>query len=178
MCRERLICCLALVLWAAPAARAADDQQAPIPTAWGKPVKGLQAGIRVNPKEGIPQALVVVEVVVRNVSKEVIEFDHLQLGLKGEHSEGTVTATCVEVYGSFTPKGTRFGAKLAPGESHRLALAPISRDGEGGVILPTLKVRLGENRIGVEGVVVRLVGANDVELVTGYLDVQITPPKK
>jgi hypothetical protein len=178
MCRERLICCLALVLWGAPAAPAADDPQTPIPTAWGKPVKGLQAGIRANPKENIPQAVVALELVVRNVSKEVIEFDHLQLGIKGEHSEGTVTATCVEVYGSFTPKGTRFRAKLAPGESHQLALARISGPEDGGLIVPTPKLRLGENRIGVEGVVVRLAGAKDVELATGYLDVQITPPKK
>jgi len=173
-----LICWPVLVLWAAPVPRAADAPQAPIPTAWGKPVNGLQAGIRVNPKERIPSAVVVLEVVVRNVSKEVIEFDHLQLGLKGEHSEGTVTAKCVEVWGSFVQKGYRFKAKLAPGESHRLALAPISRDGEASVILPNLKVRLGENRIGVEGVVVRLVGAKDVELVTGYLDVEVAPAKK
>jgi hypothetical protein len=46
------------------------------------------------------------------------------------------------------------------------------------VTFHTTKVRLGENRIGVEGVVVRLVGTKDVELVTGYLDVQITPSKK
>ena len=173
-----LICWPVLVLWAAPVPRAADAPQAPIPTAWGKPVNGLQAGIRVNPKERIPSAVVVLEVVVRNVSKEVIEFDHLQLGFGGEHSEGTVTAKGVEVYGSFTPKGTRFKAKLAPGESHTIARVPLVRPGETAGIIPTAKVRLGENRVGAEGVVVRLAGEKEVELATGYLDVQITPPQK
>jgi hypothetical protein len=176
MCRAGLIFCLVLVLWTAPFVRAADDPKAPIPTAWGKPVNGLQAGIRVSPK-GHTGSLDL-EVVVRNIGKKVIEFDHLQLAFGGENSEGTVTAKGVEVYGSFTPKGTRFQAKLAPGESHRIARVPLSRPGESDGIIPTPKVRLGENRVGAEGVVVRLAGEKEVELATGYLDVQITPPKK
>src|SRR5262249_28832542 len=98
-----------------------DGDKKEVPT-WGKPVKGLQAGIRVNPN-GHTGALDL-EVVVRNVGKEVIEFDHLQLAFGGENSEGTVTAKGVEVYGSFTPKGSRFKAKLAPGESHTIAHVP------------------------------------------------------
>src|SRR6201999_2253121 len=97
-----LFFCLVSVLWTTPAVRASDDPKAPIPTAWGKPVKGLQAGIRVNPN-GRAGAMDL-DVVVRNVGKEAIEFDHLQLAFGGENSEGTVTAKGVEVYGSFTPK--------------------------------------------------------------------------
>ena len=174
MCRAGLLLCLVWVLFSAPFGRAAGDPKAPIPTAWGKPVKGLQAGIRVDPNGRTG----VLDVVVRTVGKEVIEFDHLQLGFGGENSEGTMTAKGVEVYGSFTPKGSRFKAKLAPGESHTIAHVPLCRPGEGSVILPTPKVRLGENRVGAEGVVVRLAGEKEVELATGYLDVQITPPKK
>lgn len=40
MCRAGLIFCLVSVLWTAPFVRAADDPKAPVPTAWGKPVKG------------------------------------------------------------------------------------------------------------------------------------------
>jgi hypothetical protein len=173
MYRVCFIFCLVLVLRPIPFVRAADDPKTPIPTAWGKPVNGLQAGIRVNPNRHI--GVLDLEVVVRNVGKEVIEFDHLSLVLAGENSEGTVTAKCVEFYGSYCPKGTRFSAKLAPGESHRLTEAPIFRDGDGSW---GMKVRLGENRIGAEGVLVRLARAKEVELATGYLDVQITPPKK
>jgi hypothetical protein len=84
----------------------------------------------------------------------------------------------VEVYGSFTPKGSRFKAKLAPGEAHTIAHVPLVRPGESAGIIPVAKVRLGENRVGAEGVAVRLAGEKEVELATGYLDVQITPPKK
>lgn len=171
-----LLICLVSVLGAAPVVRAADDPKAPIPTAWGKPVKGLQAGIRVHPNGHT--GAVEVDVVVRNVGNGVIEFDHLQLGFGGENSEGTVTATGVEVYGSFTPKGTRFRAKLAPGGSHRIARVPLSRPGESaGIVIPSPKIHFGENRVGAEGVVVRLAGGKEVELATGYLDVKIAPPK-
>jgi hypothetical protein len=177
MCRTGVIFCLVLVLGTIPVVQATDDPKAPIPTAWGKPVNGLQAGIRVNPSRHA--GALELEVVVRNVGKEVVEFDHLSLVLAGEQSEGTMTAKCMELYGSYSPKGTRYRAKLAPGELHRLAGALIPRDEKAaGEFFNTPKVRPGENRIGAEGVVVRLAGAKEVELATGYLDVQITPSKK
>jgi hypothetical protein len=176
MCREHLICCLVLLLGSAPFVPAANDPKAPVPTAWGKPVKGLQAGIRIDPdgRHGARE----LDVVVRNVGKEAVEFDHPQLGFGGENSEGTVTAKGVEVGGGFFPIGTRYKAKLAPGETYRISSVTLYRPGEDFGIIPTPKVRLGENRIGMEGVMVRLAGGKEVELATGYLDVQITPAKK
>ena len=157
---------------------AIDKPKAPIPTVWGKPVRGLQAGIRANPDEHVSTAVMVLEVVVRNVSKEVIEFNCLPLAFGGENSEGTMTAKGVEVSGGMAPRGTRFKVKVAPGEWYALARLPIFRPGEGsGWLLPKPKVRLGENQVGAEGVVVRLADGKDVELATGYLDVQITSVK-
>lgn len=121
----------------------------------------------------------VLEVVVRNVGNEVVEFNHLQLAFGGSNSKGTVTAVGTEVYGGFASRGTRFRARVAPGESYSLARLPIFRPGDGaGWLLPKVEVRHGENRGGVEAAVVRLAAGKDIELASGYLDVRVTPPEE
>ena len=179
MCVVRLTCCLVSVLCVSPFVSAADDPLARIPTAWGKPVKGLQAGIRANPYEHVLLAVTVLEVVVRNVGNETITYDHLQLAFGGENSEGTVTAKGVEVFGGFAPKVTRFETKVVPGEVKPLARLPIFRPEERpDSIGLNPKVRLGKNQVGAEGVVLRLANGKEIELATGYLDIDVPAPKK
>ena len=154
----------------------------PLPTAWGKPAKGLQAGVRINPAVEIPDAAAVLEVVIRNVDTKPRTFTHLQLGFGGDGVDGTVTGKAEEVVGQFTPAGTRSAAYVSPGDTYPLAEVPLFRPGEGkSWTRPRLRPRPGENRVGVEGVVVRLGSGGkgeDVELSTGYLDVPGFPPKK
>src|ERR1700682_1708561 len=75
---------------------AATDHPAPNPkggiTAWGKPVNGLQAGIRC-PKERhtiAPGEVADLEIVIRNVSEEPIEFTYLPPWYLAENKKGTV----------------------------------------------------------------------------------------
>jgi hypothetical protein len=175
MRRRAPFCCLVLALGAALPGRAAGDPPAPT-TAWGKPVEGVQAGIRVGPDGNTGARALDLEVVVRNVGRGAVELDHLQLAFGGNHADGTVTLRGVEVYGSYLPKGYRIKATLAAGETHRVASVPVYWPGEG-FGFPAPRLRPGENRVGAEEVVVRLAGGKEVELATGYLDVRITPPK-
>ena len=156
--------------------------KAPLPTAWGKPARGLQAGVRINPAVEVPGAVLALEVVIRNVDVKPRIFTHLQVEFGGEGADGCVTGRAEEVVGRFAPKGTRLAAYVSPGDAYPLAVVPAFRPGEGkGRSLPRLGLVLGENRVGMEGVVVRLGGRSDgqeVELSTGYLDVHLPPRKR
>lgn len=156
--------------------------KSPLPTAWGKPAKGLQAGVRINPAVEIPDAALALEVVIRNVDTKPRRFTHLQLAFGGESVGGSVTGKAEEVDSRFAPKGTRLAAYVSPGDAYPLATVPVSRTGDGKAwSLPRLGLELGENRVGMEGVVVRLGSGGkgeDVELSTGYLDVHLLARKK
>lgn len=92
------------------------------------------------------------------------------------------TGKAEEFTSRFTPKGSRLTAYVSPKDSYALAAVPIFRTGEGkDGSLPRLRLQAGENRVGMEGVVVRLGSGEkgeDVELSTGYLDVPGPSPKK
>jgi hypothetical protein len=156
--------------------------KSPLPTAWGKPAKGLQAGVRINPAVEIADAVVVLEVVIRNVDTKPRTFTHLQLAFAGESAGEAVTGKAEEYVSRFMPKGSRLAAYVSPGDSYPVAAVPIFRPGAGkGWSLPRLGLKPGENRVGMQGVVVRLGGGNegeDVDLSTGYLDVHLPVPKK
>lgn len=77
----RLACCLVAALAPLPVTLAADPPKFTSGSpAWGKPVDGLQAGIRVK-SDGprTPTAAAELEVVIRNIGDEVVEFTHLSL---------------------------------------------------------------------------------------------------
>ena len=156
----------------------------PLPTAWGKPVKGLQAGIRVNPAVEMRGAAASLEIVIRTVGEKPVVFTHLLLGFGGENADGVVTARCEEVAGGegLSPKGTRAAVMVSPGDGYALAAAPVFRPGEGAKWkYPYVRGRAGDNRVGVEGIMVRLGGGGkgeEVELGTGYLDIPVPPAKK
>jgi hypothetical protein len=150
----------------------------PLPTAWGKPAGGLQAGVRVNPAVEWPGAAVVVEVVVRNVDAKPRVFNHLQLAFGGSAAGGTVTGRGEEMTGRNVARGARLVVYVSPGDAYVVATAPVFRPGGGkGWAYPRLTLEPGENRVGMERVLVRPgeeKGA-DVELATGYLDVTLPP---
>lgn len=150
----------------------------PLPTAWGKPVKGLQAGLRINPAVEVAGAALSLEVVVRNVDPKPRTFSHLQLAFGGRGGDGCATGRAEEVVSQFTPKGTRWTAYVSPGDSYPLAVVPLFREGQGKAPSPRLRLEPGVSRVGMEGVAVRLGSGgkgDDVELATGYLDVTLPP---
>jgi hypothetical protein len=63
-----LLCCLAT--FAVPASSAGEKTEGEpktVPTAWGKPVNGLQAGVRVKLSDPSPGAVLDLQVAIRNI---------------------------------------------------------------------------------------------------------------
>lgn len=156
--------------------------KSPLPTAWGKPAQGLQAGVRINPAVEVPDAALVLEVVIRNVDTRPRIFTFLQLSFSGKSADGCVTAKAAEIVSQAGRKGLRWAAYVSPGDSYAMAIVPIFRPGVGkSWSLPRLQLQPGVNRVGMEGISVRLGSSGkgeDVGLSTGYLDVQGGRPKE
>lgn len=134
-----------------------DYPKKPLPTAWGKPEKGVQAGLRLNPATGY------LEVVVRNVGRDPVVFSHLQLAFTGKEADGAVPLASKAV----APKELRPFVLVSPGDAY--SVARIKPD--------SLSLREGENRVGAEGFAVKLDDKREVVLATGWLDVA-GPEKK
>jgi hypothetical protein len=173
-----------LVLVAALAA-GADDHPVPDPaggvTAWGKPMKGLQAGLRcpktkqiVTPKD----EQVDLEVVVRNVSDKAVTFKYLP----GVHYWGTSKESTVEVTGRYLGNGRAFTAHIQPGKEmllgrvtlgHVRPKAPPSTS-----YSPRPELAPGKYQVGSDNVAMSVEGAERAwRLGTGYLDIEIRGSK-
>jgi hypothetical protein len=144
----------------------------PLPTAWGKPANGVQAGLRLNPNVPYPGATAVLEVVVRNVGNKPVEFTHLQLEFAGDADAGTAVLKGAEHPSGM---GLRLNILVSPGDAYALGRVPVYAPGKGPAKgAPPLP--LGANRAGAEGVVLKLKGGTEVTLATGFLDLPEAKP--
>jgi len=174
------VCILCMVLSNTPFSLAADH---PVPdpaggiTAWGKPVNGLQAGLRcpkgrqsIGPKK---DDWVDLEIVIRNVSDEPNRFKYLpDVCYIGENKHGTV-----EVGGIYSGNGRFSTANIQPGDEMRLGAvciryAPAPVGSGGGTHL-----RPGKYQVGSDGVTMGP-DAKSPKLGTGYLDIELREQKK
>jgi hypothetical protein len=146
---------------------ASDAVGQPVPspggdaTAWGKPTKGLQAGLRcpkgqqmVRPGEGSE-----LEVVVRNVGDEPIAFAYLPPSrYLGTAEKGTVTVSPIHV-----GQGLTTTVLIHPGKELVLGRFAL------GHIRPA-----GKYQVGAENVTLPTGrGKDEWVLPTGYLDIEL-----
>ncbi len=155
------------------------------PTAWGKPVNGLQAGIRVKPSDPLPGSILELQVVIRNVGPEKAAFGYeLALYFWGEEDDGVIVARPAFAYGGFAPPGALGVPALAPGQEHTVGSMPIYRPSKERAnnplanVLKETRLRPGTYRVGADRVELRLGERKTVELGTGYLDIEVPPEKK
>ncbi len=173
----------------------AGDKDPEIATAWGKPVEGMQAGIRVKPGKPPGDTVVELQVVVRNVGKKKLEFRHtFAMYFWGECDGGVVSVQEAYIYGGFFPPGLFVYPTLAPEDEMDLGSMIIERSVADekpnppglGVGLNTLKrtrLKPGKYQVGIDHLKVLLTGGNPLEiprmegkpleLGTGYLDITI-----
>jgi hypothetical protein len=171
---------LSLMLSTFPVSRAAD-YPAPNPaggiTAWGKPVNGLQAGLRcpkgkqrIGPKQ---DDWVDLEIVIRNVSEDPIRFRYLP----GVQHIGNNTHGTVEVNAMYSGNGRFYTTNIQPGDEMLLGMvciryAPRPAASGGGTYL-----RPGKYQVGADDVTMDR-DAKTRKLGTGYLDIELRKQKK
>ena len=63
-----------LVIVTLPSTGWGAEKPKSVPTAWGKPVNGLQAGIRVKPGAPSANSVLELEIVIRNVAPKNVVF--------------------------------------------------------------------------------------------------------
>jgi hypothetical protein len=133
----------------------------PVPTAWGKPLTGLQ-----------------LEVVIRNVGQREIEFLHVKpMGFYGPCADGKVSARGYPIPNQLSLLGgIQMFTKLAPGEAYVMGNMYIHRPGDDARVV---QLHPGGYQIRAERIQVALpTNLMDIfELDTGYLDVEIPPVK-
>jgi hypothetical protein len=181
-----LVCFLAALAVPVPSARektAGKPEAKPkaVPTAWGKPANGLQAGIRLKPSDPLPGSIMEIQIVIRNVGKKKVVFHYSPaLYFWGESDDGVVVARSAFAYGGYWSPGGYVAPDLAPGKEYTIASMAVHR--------PAAKpeaewhkrttLRPGTYRVGADRVELQLGDRKTVELGTGYLDVEIPPEKK
>jgi hypothetical protein len=102
----RTVTLFSIGLWLCTVAvtTAGEDQQLraaskAVPTAWGKPVNGLQAGIRIRSSDPGPDAILELSIVIRNVGQKEAEL-YQSLALYfwgGERRRGRCRATRIRL---------------------------------------------------------------------------------
>ena len=174
---------LLLVMGMIPFSQAADH---PVPdpaggvTAWGKPVKGLQAGLRC-PKDqqiiGPDKEEVTLEIIVRNVSDEPIAFKYLN----GVRYTGKIKHTTVEVGGIYSGNGHAFTANIHPGREMllgRVSLGHAQPKASPAASSLCTELRPGKYQVGSDRVGMPLRDEKkDLRLGTGYLDIEVRDRK-
>jgi hypothetical protein len=180
----RLLSSFLLLLPTSPVVCAADH---PLPdpaggvTAWGKPVKGLQAGLRCpkgKQRIGPKQEQVTLELVIRNVSDEAIAFKYLP-GVRywGENKRGTVEVTWL-----YSGNGRPFTAHIRPGGEMLLGTLDLGRVRPKAppttAYSPRPELRPGKYQVGSDNVALPVEDkAKDRKLGTGYLDIELQKSK-
>jgi hypothetical protein len=143
-------------------------------TAWGKPVHGLQAGVRC-PKDRqtiAPGEKAELEIVIRNVSDKPIEFPHLEPSYFGQ-----VKSSTVEV--GYFYDGNREPHTFHIGPREEMVLGALTL----GHIRPKnprfhyevdVELALGKYQVGADAVLVPLKENEAYQhLGTGYLDLEL-----
>jgi hypothetical protein len=143
-------------------------------TAWGKPVNGLQAGVRC-PKERqsiAPGEEANLEIVIRNVSDQPIAFSYLPPQYGAENDKGTV-----ELKWLYQGKGFPDTVHIHPRKEMllgELALGHIRPKLPNTAYAARLELPPGMYQVGSANVVVTVKGdQTDWKLGTGYLDVEL-----
>jgi hypothetical protein len=151
-----------------------------VPTAWGKPVDGLQAGIRIRPSDRGPDAARELAIVVRNVGrKESVLYQSLGLYFWGESDDGVVAARPASAYGGYAQPGGYLVGPLAPGkECTLIGGLSIGRPSAGRELVRRTRLDPGTYRVGIDRFELRVGERKTIELGTGYLDVVVPPEKK
>jgi hypothetical protein len=180
----RLVCYLAVlaVLAMTPAGEGAEKPKA-VPTSWGKPVNGLQAGIRVKPGDPSAGAVLDLQVVIRNIGPKKVAFAHevAPASFWGANEKGVVSIRAAYAYGGFALPGVRYHRKLLPGEEYSFGTTAVFRGLEVRSTVPTggwVQLPPGDYRVGAEGVELWTSDGWKFELGTGYLDIEIPAEKK
>lgn len=161
-----------LVALAAPTAGERHQHRATpeaVPTAWGKPVGGLRAGIRLASGGRGPGAVLRLSIVVRNVGRsEAVLYQSSALYFWGESDGGVVAARPAFAYGGFAQPDGYFLSTLAPGKEYDLLgdLA-IHRPTAGPALARRTRVAPGTYRVGVDRFELRVGGRQTTELGTG-----------
>lgn len=174
------------VVWGASRAAAQDRSKSDAAgaiTAWGKPINGLQAGIRCPKDKQIlpPGQEVVLEIVVRNVSDRDIKFVHLPpTQFWGTAEKSTVEVTSMHMaHGSPRSDGLGFASSplMLPGKELLLgsfSLGHVRPKDPKAALAPRPELAPGKYQVGSENVLVPLKGdKTDWKLPTGYLDIQL-----
>lgn len=150
-------------------------------TAWGKPVGGIQAGLRSDKTGPLqPEGKREYQIVLRNTTDKPITIVHEPLIFTGAADGGVVTLEGKAAYGGFTPVGTTFKAVIpARGESvltHSMLSNTTRPIGFYGIALPPGKYQVGCDAVRFW---VRT-GDADLRLTarTGYLDVELIAKKR
>ena len=137
-------------------------------TAWGKPVSGLQAGIRVRSSGPGPAVLELV-VVIRNVGQqEALLYEPLGLYFWGESDGGTVAGRPAFNYGGFAQPGAYFAGPVGPGKEHALLGGlRVVRPSDQRELTRGTKLAPGTYRVGIDRFEVR-VGAGEEDHRAGH----------
>ena len=177
-------------------AHSADPEVRPT-TAWGRPIDGLQAGIRIRSNEPTGDAVLELQVVIRNVARTKRTFRYSPaLYFWGEDQDGVVSVRTHHVYGGYWAPGAAVLPSLKPNEDYSIGTMSIHRGTAKQVedlwksrrsplgaklaqfnTLQTTVLAPGLYRIGVRRVELELDNRKTVELGTGYLDVAILEQK-
>jgi hypothetical protein len=176
---------IGLCLFAMAVTTAGEDKQPraaakTVPTAWGKPVNGLQAGIRIRSSDPGPDAILELSIVIRNVGKkEAVLYQSLALYFWGASDEGVVAARPAFAYGGFAQPNGYFLCPLEPGkESALFGGLTIGRPSAERELVRRTRLAPGTYRVGVDRFELRVGERNTIELGTGFLDVEVPPEKR
>jgi hypothetical protein len=173
------------IMLIAGAAASAGDHPVPDPaggvTAWGKPAGGLQAGVRcpkgkqaIKPGEECPM-----EIVIRNVTHEPIEFQYMPDG----HFWARPKDSVAEISAMYSHTGSEprpYTVHIYP--DHEMLLGSLfvghirPKDPPGVVVSWSSRPELapGKYQVGTDNVLCPIKGdATDLRLGTGYLDLEL-----
>jgi hypothetical protein len=147
-------------------------------TAWGRPVNGLQAGLRCVEGKQIVQKgdQVEIEVVVRNVSEGPVEFEYLP----PSRTWGTAEKSTVVVTAMYSGHGYPNRVHIHPGKELQLgslALGHVRPKNPNTAYAARPELAPGKYQVGSENVVISPKDIKDGgwKLPTGYLDVELAP---
>lgn len=156
-------------------------------SAWGKPVGGLQAGIRC---EDVPEPVeggrgIPFEIVVRNVSDRRLPLTRMEgMWYSGDNRDGVVELGP----GSIGGKPVAVTDNLEPGQEIVLGRAVLGLEGSKSSDKAMRELPAGKYQVGSEDVLISLTKfppANQlpanyrhVQLRTGYLDLELTEVRK
>lgn len=141
---------------------------------WGKPRDGLQAGIRcsVDQQTVRGEAVTTLELVIRNVSNELVSIEYLE----AQRYIGELTDTTVTGHAAYDGDGFPDMIDIQPGEIREVGDIPVGHVLEkrpGAAYVYRVELPPGNFQVGCDRLLVDGGGINPPLLGTGYLDIEI-----